>query len=102
MGALSFLILNVLADTSHRWQCMNDCTVGITVNNTSPDYTPLQDTLDRLQAWATDNVTIDHSKTVVVHKNTSTTLMQPPAVTVGQHSLQLVQSAKFLGVTIDN
>ena len=47
---------------------MDDCIVGITVNNRVPDYTALQHTLDRLQAWTQDNsVTSNHTKNVVMY-----------------------------------
>ena len=105
MGPLCFLILinDALSDTPHRWKYVDDYTVGVSVDNTAPGYSSLQGTLDRLQAWTTENkVTINHTKTVVMHINTATTPVQAPAVTVGAHPLQLVQSAKLLGVTIDN
>ncbi len=81
---------------------MDDCTVGTAVDDGSPDSTPLQDTLDRLQAWTTENkVTINHSKTVVMHFNVANTQVQEPSVTVDDHPLQLVQSTELLGITID-
>ena len=51
MGPLCFLMMinDALTDTSHRWKYVDDCTVGILVNNRMPDYSPLQATLGRLQ-----------------------------------------------------
>lgn len=105
MGPLCFLILinDALMDTPHRWKYVDDCTVGITINNDTPDYRPLQNILDSLQIWTMDNnVIINEKKTVVMHVNTSTAPVPPPAVTIGSHSLQVVESTKLLGVTIDN
>ncbi len=105
MGPLCFLILinDALEDTPYRWKYVDDSTVGITVNNNSPDYAPLQHTLDRLQAWTSDNhVSINHDKTMVMHIHTSSTDLTPPAVTIGPHPLKVVTSTKLLGVTVDN
>lgn len=104
MGPLCFLLLinDALTETPFRWKYVDDSTVGVTVNNGSPDYTPLQDILDRLQAWtAKNNVTINGNKTVVMHISTSTTQVPPPAVRIGAHHLQVVESTKLLGVTVD-
>ena len=105
MGPLCFLMMinDALTDTQHRWKYVDDCTVGITVNNRAPDYTSLQQTLDRLQAWTQDNsVTINHTKTVVMHVCTSKTAVPPPQLTIGPHPLQVVNTFKLLGVTLDN
>ena len=104
MGPLCFLILinDALGDTPHRWKYVDDCTVGVPVDNTSPDYTPLQDTLDRLHRWTQQNsVTINHNKTVVMHFHTSATDLPPPLITVGDQPLQVVQSTRLLGITVD-
>ena len=105
MGPLCFLILinDALIDTPFHWKYVDDSTVGVTINNSSPNYNSLQDTLDRLIQWTTDNnVTINHNKSVVMHINTATTRVPPPAVTVGPHPLTVVSSTKLLGVTIDD
>ena len=105
MGPLCFLILinDALGDTPHRWKYVDDCTVGVPVDNTSPDYTPLQTTLDKLHDWTVQNkVTINHNKTVVMHVHTSADDIAPPHITVGDHALQVVQSTKLLGITVDN
>ena len=104
MGPLSFLILinDALSDVTHRWKYVDDCTVGLTVDNTSPDYSPLQEYLNTLLTWTKDNkVTINYNKTVVMHISTATTHVQTPMLTMDGHPLQLVQSTKLLGVTID-
>ena len=105
MGPLCFLLLinDALTDTPHRWKYVDDSTVGVTINNSSPDYSHLQNILDNLQVWTTENhITINQSKTVVMHFNTSKTPVPPPVVTVGSHSLQVVESTKLLGVTVDS
>ena len=92
-----------LVHTPHRWKYVDDCTVGIPVNNKSADYSPLQTTLDHLQVWTeANNMTINHSKTVVMHVCTSAASVPPPQVSVGSHYLQVVPTSKLLGVTIDN
>ncbi len=104
IGPLTFLILinDALSDTPNRWKYVDDCTVGIPVDNITPDYTPLQDILDRLHTWTTvNNVTINHNKTVVMHFNTATTPVTPPSVKVGDNPLQLVHFTKLLGITLD-
>ena len=104
MGPLCFLLLinDALQDTPHRWKYVDDSTVGITINNTNPDYTPLQDHLNSLQAWtASNHVTINSNKTVVMQFSTSNTPVTPPAVTIGDHTLQVVDSTKLLGVNLD-
>ena len=105
MGPLCFLILinDALVHTPHRWKYVDDCTVGIQVNNKSADYSPLQTTLDHLQEWTeANNMTINHSKTVVMHVCTSAASVPPPQVSVDSHNLQVVPTAKLLGVTIDD
>ena len=63
----------------------------------------LQDILNKLLPWTTDNkVTINHNKTVVIHFNTATTYVQAPTVSLNDNPLQVVQSAKLLGITIDS
>ena len=77
--------------------------MGIKVCNKNPDYSPLQTTLDQLQEWTeVNNMTINHSKTVVMHICTSSAAVPPPQLSVGPHPLQVVPTAKLLGVTIDN
>ncbi|KAK3889531.1 hypothetical protein Pcinc_006503 [Petrolisthes cinctipes] len=96
-------MIDALMDTPHHWKYIDDCTVGITINNDSPNYSPLQNILDCLQIWTRENhVTINQNKTVVMHVCTSTTPVPSPVVTIGSHSLHVVESTKLLGVTIDN
>ncbi|MCP5014880.1 MAG: hypothetical protein GY938_06290, partial [Ketobacter sp.] len=105
MGPLCFLILinDALNDTQHRWKYVDDSTVGMTVDNRAPDYTSLQSTLDTLQTWTVDNnVTINHTKSVVMHFNTAKKQVQPPSVSIGPHPLHVVQSVKLLGITLDD
>ena len=105
MGPLCFLIIinDALRDTPHRWKYVDDCTVGIPVVNTDLNYTPLQDTLDRLHAWTVQNkVTINHNKTVVMHFHTSGDDLAPPQLTIDGLPLQVVQTTKLLGITIDS
>ena len=105
MGPLCFLILinDALKDTDTRWKYVDDSTIGISVNNAAPDFSALQETLNRLQEWATSNdVTINQNKTVVMHINLGTDNIPAPAITLGTHTLQVVEAAKLLGVTIDS
>ena len=105
MGPLCFLILinDALTHTPHRWKYVDDCTVGIQVNNKSADYSSLQSTLDHLHEWTeANNMTINHSKTVVMHICTSTSAVPPPQLSVGTNILQVVPTAKLLGVTVDD
>ena len=65
MGPLCFLILinDALVHTPHRWKYVDDCTVGVPVNNTNPDFSALQSTLNQLQTWTEDNkMTINHTR----------------------------------------
>ena len=81
---------------------VDDSSVGITINNNSPDYTPLQTILNTLQTWTTANhVTINSQKTVVMLFSTSKTPVTPPAVTIGDQVLHTVESTKLLGITVD-
>ena len=105
MGPLCFLILinDALTHTPHRWKYVDDCTVGVPINTRHPDYSPLQATLQHLQAWTEENrMTINHNKTVVMHICTSTSAVPVPQLSVGPHSLQVVRSAKLLGVMLDD
>ena len=106
MGSLCFqmMINDSLTDTPHRWKYVNDCTVGITVNNRVPDYTALQHKLlDRLQAYTQDNsVTINHTKAVAMDVCTSRTAVPPPQLTVRPHPLQVVNTIKLLVVVLDD
>ena len=90
-------------DTQHRWKYVDDSTVGIPINNRQPDYAPLQATLDNLMVWTEDNrVTINHNKTVVMHFCTSTQQVPRPQLSIGHHHLQVVQTIRLLGVTLDD
>ncbi|XP_076064938.1 uncharacterized protein LOC143038979 [Oratosquilla oratoria] len=105
MGPLCFLILinDALMDTQHRWKYVDDCTVGIPINTRQPDFSSLQNILDNLKTWTESrNVTVNHNKTVVMHVCTSKQAVAPPQLSLGTHSLQVVQSAKLLGITIDD
>ena len=105
MGPLCFLMLinDALTDTMHRWKYVDDCTVGIAVNNKRPDYELLQGTLDRLQEWTqANNVTINHTKTVVMHVCTARAPVPPPQLNIGPHQLQVVNTFKLLGVVLDS
>ena len=105
MGPLCFLVLinDALTDTSHRWKYVDDCTVGILVNNRTPDYSTLQATLDRLQVWAQlNNVSINQPKTVVMYVCTSVQEVAPNQLTIGPHPLQVIPTFKLLGVTLNN
>ena len=82
---------------------MDDCTVGITLNNRVPEYTALQQTLDSLQAWTQDNsVTINHTKAVVMDVCTSKTAVPPPQLTIRPHPLQVFNTFKLLVVFLDD
>ncbi|XP_076068397.1 uncharacterized protein LOC143040843 [Oratosquilla oratoria] len=105
MGPLCFLMLinDALADSFHHWKYFDDSTVGIIVAKKIPDYSPLQATLDKLQAWATDNyVTTKSTKTVTMHFCTSKKDVLAPNVTISTQPLQVVKSTKLLGVTNDD
>ncbi|MPC94887.1 hypothetical protein E2C01_090077 [Portunus trituberculatus] len=74
MGRLCFLILidDAVTNTPHRWKYVDDCTVGVSLNNKNPDYSALQTTLNSLQEWSAESrMTINHTKTVVMHILTS-------------------------------
>ncbi|XP_063862727.1 uncharacterized protein LOC135102029 [Scylla paramamosain] len=47
-------------------------------------------------------MTINHSKTVIMHFCTSSVPVPPPQLTVGPHPLKVVRCAKLLGVTVDD
>ena len=69
MGPLCFLMLinDALTDTPHRWKYVDDSTLGIPINTIAQYYSPLQTTLNKLQAWTEQNkVTINNTKTVVI------------------------------------
>ncbi|XP_063870530.1 uncharacterized protein LOC135105841 isoform X1 [Scylla paramamosain] len=107
MSPLCFLLLinDALTDTPHRWkyEYVDDCTVGVPVSTKNPDYSPLQAILERLQTWTEESrMTINHSKTVVMHFCTSSVPVPPPQLSVGPHPLQVVRCAKLLGVTVDD
>ena len=105
MGPLCFLVLinDALLDTTFRWKYVDDSTLGTVINNTDPDYSHLQDTLNNLIAWTnTNHVTINHKKTVVMHFNLATTPTPAPALTLDTHTLDVVTTTKLLGVIIDD
>ena len=105
VGPLCFLVLinDALSDVTSRWKYVDDSTVATDINNISPNYQLLQDTLDNLLTWTTTNhATLNSKKTVVMQFDLATTPTQPPALTIGEHTLEVVQSARILGVVIDN
>ncbi|XP_076035374.1 uncharacterized protein LOC143021651 [Oratosquilla oratoria] len=111
MGPMCFLILinDALMETPHIWKYVDDCTVDIPINSRQPDYSSLQNTLDQgaalnnLKTWTENsNVTVNHRKTVVMHVCTSKQAVPPPQLSLGTHSLQVVQSTKPLGIILDN
>ena len=106
MGPLCFLILinDALTDTSFRWKYVDDSTIGTTINNTKPCFTTMQNILDNLLTWTTNNlVSINHRKTVAMHFDLATTTPAPtPVLTLGDHTLEVVHSTKVLGVTLDD
>ncbi len=56
---------------------------GSTINNNNPDYTSLQNLLNTLQSWTEANsVTINDTKTTVLHINTSSAPVPPPQVSI--------------------
>ena len=104
MGPLCFLmaINDALNDTPHRWKYEDDSTLGIPVNNMFPDFSPLQATLNSLQAWTEVNkVSINHTKTVVIHFCTSSAAVPPLQLYVGFLPFQVVQSTRVLS-TLDD
>lgn len=93
MGPLCFLIFinDALHDAPHHWKYIDDYTVGVTINHTTSEYSPLQDILDHLQSWKMDNhVTIHIEKIAVMHFNTSIISKLSPALMIGFHQLQVV------------
>ncbi|XP_076035742.1 uncharacterized protein LOC143021860 [Oratosquilla oratoria] len=105
MESLCFLMLinDALAESSHHWKYVDGSTVNITVDNTAPDYSSLQATLDKVQAWTTDNHLIIKSiKTVTMHFFTSKKDVPASNVTISTQSLHVVKSTKLLGITIDD
>ena len=56
-----------------------------------------------LQAWAeVKKVSINHTKTVVMQFCTSSAAVVPPHFSVSSHPLQVVQSTRLLGMTLDD
>ncbi len=105
MGPLCFLILinDALRDTEARWKYVDDSTIGVSIDNTAPDFSTLQDSLNHLQEWATVNdVTINHEKTVVMHIHLGTDTIPPPVITLGPDTLRVVKVTKLLGVLLDS
>ncbi|MPC40784.1 hypothetical protein E2C01_034352 [Portunus trituberculatus] len=100
MGPLCFLILinDALTNTLHCWKYVDDCTVGVPIDNKKPKLSALQATLEQLQQWTEENkMTISHTKTVVMHVCTSSAAVPRRQLTLGPHPLQVVRSAKLLG-----
>ncbi|XP_050689977.1 RNA-binding protein 12-like [Eriocheir sinensis] len=105
MGSLCFVMLinDAMTDTSARWKYVDNTTLAATINNDNPDYSHLQLLHDRLHTWTTDNkVTLNTNKTTVMHIHTSSDTVPPPCVSIDGRPLQVVQSVKLLGLTIDN
>ena len=105
MGPLCFLILinDALRDTNLRWKYVDDSTIAVDVDTTNPDFSQLQDSINKLQQWTIANdVTINATKTVVMHINLGKNKTTPPDITLGPDILRVVSSSKLLGVTIDN
>ena len=105
IGPLCFLVLinDALLDTTLRWKYVDDSTLGTVINNTDPDYSRMQDTLNNLLAWTnTNHVTINQRKTVVMHFDLATTPTPTPALTLDNHTLDVVTTTKLLGVIIDD
>ncbi|MPC30692.1 hypothetical protein E2C01_023962 [Portunus trituberculatus] len=70
MSPLCFLILinDAITNTTHHWKYINDCTVGLPIDNKNPEYSALQAKLEQLQQWTEESkMTINHTKTVVMH-----------------------------------
>ncbi|MPC86128.1 hypothetical protein E2C01_080944 [Portunus trituberculatus] len=81
MDPLCFLILinDALTNTPHHWKYVDDCTVGVPIDNKNPDYSALQTTLNSLQEWSAESrMTINHTKTVVMHVCTSSVAVPSP------------------------
>ncbi|MPC28185.1 hypothetical protein E2C01_021380 [Portunus trituberculatus] len=75
----------------------------VSLHNKHPDYSALQTTLNSQQEWSEESrMTINHTKTVVMHICTSSAAVPPPQLSLGPHPLQVVRSAKVLGVTVDD
>ena len=51
---------------------------------------------------AGQQVTINHTKTVVLHACTSRTAVPPPQLTIGSHPRQVVNTFQLLGVVLDD
>ena len=82
---------------------VDDSIVGISVSTRSPDFSPLQATSDSLQTWMEVNrVSINHTKTVVMHFCTSSLAVPPPQLSVDSHPNQVVLSTRLLGITLDD
>ncbi|MPC73854.1 hypothetical protein E2C01_068194 [Portunus trituberculatus] len=82
MGPLCFLLLvnSALTNIPHRWKYVDDCTMGVPINNKDSDYSVLQATLEKLQVWTEESsMTINHSKTVVMKICTSSDTVRPAA-----------------------
>jgi len=60
-------------------------------------------TLNNLLAWTNANhVTLNYKKTIVMHFDFASSPTQPPALTKGDHTLDVVHAAKICGVTLDD
>ena len=107
LGPLCFLMLinDALGDTDARWKYVDDSTIGMRVanNGDNTNYDELQNNVNNLQEWTSNNsVTINNSKTVVMHINFGAGAVNPPLITLGSNTLEVVESTKILGITIDN
>lgn len=104
MGPLCFLILNneTLTDTGHRWKYVDNSTIALDVISKNPDFSELQK-INPVKKWTlTNDVTINTAKTVFMHINLGTKNTIPLTINIGQNILQVVQTWKLLGVTIDH
>lgn len=103
MGTLCFVILinDAMSDMSHSWKYVANSIVAVDGNTTSNDFSELQDNIDELQQWPfTSDVTINATKTVVMHVNLRPRKTTLPTIIVAPNTLQTVKTSKFLGVII--
>ena len=105
LGPLGFLILinDALQHTPQRWKYVDDTTLATSLNNTNPDYSTTQSSLDSLSTWAEQNhVTINSQKTLLLHFDFSITPTPQPSLSLAGHTLRTVNTAKLLGITLDD
>ncbi|MPC78037.1 hypothetical protein E2C01_072510 [Portunus trituberculatus] len=105
MGPLCLLILtnDALTNTHHRWKYVGDCTVCVPIDNINANYSALKTTLEQLQSWTAESrKTINYTETLVMHVCISPVAVPHPQLTLSPHLLQVVRSAKLLGVTVDD